>query len=142
MAGAAIWAIGGSRYVLLLSIFLKVLLILSLLLIPGFLLLKLVKKGYFSNNMAFLLAAPASIFVYGLIFIPLYSVHSHFIWYLIFNSAYIISVIYVAYMKMIIPEILNISPTLKYGLMMAVLSSVIALCFLSVNINNPEKEMA
>ncbi|MBF0555049.1 MAG: hypothetical protein HQK96_10925 [Nitrospirae bacterium] len=132
---------GGARYVALLSIILKVLLILSFLFIPGFLLLKLIKKDYFSNDEAFLLAAPASIIVYVLIFIPLYCVKSYFIWYLVFNCAFVISVIAAAYRKKIAAEILHISPALKYGVLMVALSSVIALSFISVNAKNPEKEL-
>ncbi|WP_420266751.1 hypothetical protein [Candidatus Magnetominusculus dajiuhuensis] len=132
---------GGTRYIVLLLIVLKVLLLLSLLFIPGFLLLKLIKKHYFSNDEAFLLAAPASIIVYVLIFIPLYCVKSHFIWYLIFNCAFVISVTAAAYRKKMVAEILRIGPALKYGFLMVALSSVIALSFVSVNMANPEKEL-
>ncbi|MBF0488719.1 MAG: hypothetical protein HQK98_11230 [Nitrospirae bacterium] len=132
---------GGTRYIALLLIVLKVLLLLSLLFVPGFLLLKLIKKDYFSNDEAFLLATPASIVVYVLIFIPLYCVKSHFIWYLIFNCAFVTVATAAAYRKKMVAEILRISPVLKYGFLMVALSSVIALSFVSVNMTNPEKEL-
>jgi hypothetical protein len=130
-----------SKYVVLFGIIVKILLFLSALFIPGFFFLKLIKKNYFDNNTAFLLAAPTSITLFGVIFIVLQLFKSPPLWYWVFNIAVTALIILLAYKSKIIKEILCIDNTLKYSLILIIIGAVMATSYVAVNTDNPTQEV-
>ena len=130
-----------SKYVVLFGITLKILLFLFALFIPGFFFLKLIKKNYFDNNTAFLLAVPTSITLFSVIFIVLQLVKSPPIWYLVFNIAVTVLIIFLAYKSKIVKEILCIDNTLKYSFVLVIIGAVMATSYVAVNTNDPTQEV-
>lgn len=130
-----------SKYVVLFGITLKILLFLLALFVPGFFFLKLIKKDYFDNNTAFLLAAPTSITLFSVIFIVLQIFKSPPLWYLVFNIGVTILIISPAYKTKITKEILYIDNTLKYGFILIVIGATMATSYIAVNTDNPTQEV-
>lgn len=130
-----------SKYVVLFGITFKILLFLLALFVPGFFLLKLLKKNYFDNNTAFLLATPTSITLFSIIFIILQIFKSPPLWYFVFNMGVTILIISLAYKSKITKEILYIDNTLKYGFILIVIGAVMATSYIAVNTDNPTQEV-
>jgi hypothetical protein len=130
-----------SKYVVLFGTTFKILLFLFALFVPGFFLLKLLKKNYFDNNTAFLLAAPTSITLFSIIFIILQIFKSPPLWYFVFNIGVTILIISMAYKNKITKEILYIDNTLKYGFILIVIGAVMATSYIAVNTDNPTQEV-
>jgi len=131
----------GSKYLILLDTFIKILFFQFFLFIPGFYFLKLLNKKYFNNNISILLSCSASILVFGLIFLVLQFFNSPPFVYLIINGGFIFTVISLAYKRRLLCEIFRINNIYKYGLLLVLIGSIITLCFVSVNTNIPKLDI-
>jgi hypothetical protein len=132
---------GSSKYFRFLELNLRVAFLLLFLVVPGFYLLKLIRKKFFQNDIAFLLSIPFSILLYGAIFMVIHSLRAPPVIYFIFNLLLILLILFFSFIKGLSREILNIGKITKYGFILIYLGSVIALSFVHVNIENPRKEI-